>query len=338
MREPTTSASWVRAIVEHLKSAGLDVQALFDAAQLDLATLDHPDTRYATERISMLWELAAARSGNPGIGLAVPSVMQPAGFDVVAYAMMTCNNMLAGLHFLMRYQRIISDAATITLQDEARGCWVTIELAGGKRPVPRQRIEFVLTTLLTFFRWSSGRRLHPLAVEFAYPEPAARQAYSEVFDSPVHFNAPAHRVLFAHVDLALPPQAANPVLAELHARFAGERLARLDSANTSSRARELIIRHLPNGDPLRGDIASALCMSERTLQRRLQEEGTSFQQLVDDTRRDLAQRYLAQQRLALSQAACLLGFTDHSTFSRACKRWFDLSPTQYRNRHHRPQA
>ncbi|WP_136420244.1 AraC family transcriptional regulator [Herbaspirillum sp. ST 5-3] len=328
----TTSASWVRGIAGRLKSAGLDVHALFDEAQLDLAALDNPDTRYATEKISLLWELAAARSGDPTIGLALAPVMQPAGFDVVAYAMMTCKNLQEGLRFLVRYQRIVSDAVSVSLQEEQRGCWVCIELPGGRRPEPPSRVEFVLTTLLTFFRWSTGQAIRPLAVEFAHPAPGAAQTYRDVFECPVGFDAPAHRMLFSHADLALPPQAANPMLAELHDRYAREHLARMGSVRTSVRTRELIIRHLPNGDPARGDIAGALCMSERTLQRRLQEEGTSFHQIVDDTRRELAQRYLGQQRLTLAQAACLLGFTDRSTFSRACKRWFNLTPTEYRHR------
>lgn len=332
MSEWTTSASWVRGIAERLKSVGLDVHALFDEAQLDMSALDHPDTRYATEKISRLWELAVARSGDATLGLATQDTMQPAGFDVVAYAMMTCPNMRAGLNFLVRYQRIVSDAVSIKLDEDDKGCWVRVDLSGGRRPVPRQRIEFVLATLLTFYRWTTGRHLHPVAVELTNPEPANPQAYQAAFECPVRFNAPADRFLLSHADLALPLQASNPVLAELHDRYAGERLARLDETKITARARELIIRRLPNGDPLRKDIAGAMYMSERTLQRRLRDEGTSFHEIVDDTRRELAQRYLGQDRLALSQAACLLGFTDRSTFSRACKRWFDLTPSEYRTR------
>ncbi len=332
MSERTTSASWVRGIAGRLKSAGLDVHALFHEAQLDLDRLDDPDARFATEKISLLWELAVAGSGDPQIGLAVAPVMQPAGFDVVAYAMMSCRNLLEGLQFLVRYQRIVSDDVTISLQEEERGWWVTIALSGGKRPVPRQRIEFVLTTLLTFLRWSSGHAIRPLAVEFAYHAPDAPQPYADLFGCPVAFDAMADRLLFSRADLTLPPQAANPVLADLHDRYAREQLARMGSVPVSIRARELIIKRLPKGDPARADIAGALYMSERTLQRRLTEEGTTFHQVVDETRRELAQRYLRQPQLALAQAACLLGFTDQSTFSRACKRWFDLTPTQYRSR------
>ena len=331
MSDRSTSASWVRGIAEKLKASGLDVQALFDEAGLDMTALNDPDTRYATEKISLLWELAAARSGNPVIGLAMPHLMPPAGFDVLAYAMMTCSNLLAAMHLMVRYLRVVSDAASVMLQEDDEGYWVALELFGGERAVPRQRMEFVLVTLLTFFRWTAGRDIHPLTVDFVDAAPADLQPYRDAFQCPLRFNAPAHRMLFSHADLALPLPTSNPVLAELHDRFAGERLDRLDNAKISSKTRELIIRRLPNGDPQRSDIAAALCMGERTLQRRLQEEGTSFQELVDDTRRDLARHYLGQRHLMLSQAAYLLGFSNQSTFCRACKRWFGMSPGEYRS-------
>src|SRR5262249_7981625 len=100
---------------------------------------------------------------------------------------------------------------------------------------------------------------------------------------------------------------------------------------TSYRAREVIIRRLPDGEPRRDEIAAELCMSERTLQRRLEDEETSFGQLLDDTRRGLAEQYLRRLHLSLAPAAYLLGFTDQSSFFRACKRWFDVSPGQYRS-------
>jgi AraC-like DNA-binding protein len=121
------------------------------------------------------------------------------------------------------------------------------------------------------------------------------------------------------------------VLAELHDRFAGEYLRRFDHSQTSYRAREVIIRRLPDGEPRRDQVAGELRMSERTLQRRLGAEATSFAELLDNTRRELAGQYLSRLHLSLAQAAYLLGFTDQSSFFRACRRWFDLSPGQYRS-------
>ena len=129
----------------------------------------------------------------------------------------------------------------------------------------------------------------------------------------------------------MPLPAANPKLAELHERYAGEYLRRFDHAQTSYRAREVIIRRLPDGEPRRDEIAGELNMSERTFQRRLEGEATSFGQLLDRTRRELAEQYLGRLHLSLAQAAYLLGFADQRSFFRACKRWFDRSPGQVRS-------
>ena len=152
------------------------------------------------------------------------------------------------------------------------------------------------------------------------------------------FDAPRNSLLFAAGDMVAGLPTSNPSLAELHERFADEYLQHFDHAQISYRAREMIIRRLPDGEPRRDEIASELCMSERTLQRRLEEEGTSFIQLMDDTRRELAEQYLGRLQLSLAQAAYLLGFADQSSFFRACRRWFDLSPGQYRSQLHRHSA
>ena len=331
MSQRTTCAAWVRGIVEMLTAEGLDARALLAAAGIDPAGLEAPDARLPTEKISRLWELAAARSGNPAIGLAQHRVAKPASFDVVGYTMMSCGNLLGAFERLVRYLLILSDALTMILSEERGRYRVTFELFGGDRPVPRQRIEFILAQVVTFCRWISGRDVRPLAVELAYPAPADPAPYRDAFGCPVSFGAPGNCLVFSLADLTLPLPTSNPMLAELHERFALEHLQHFDHARTSYRAREVIIRRLPDGEPRRDHVAAELCMSERTLQRRLEQEATSFLQLLDDTRRELAEQYLGRLHLSLAQAAYLLGFADQSSFFRACKRWFEISPGQYRS-------
>jgi AraC-like DNA-binding protein len=148
----------------------------------------------------------------------------------------------------------------------------------------------------------------------------------------LRFNAPANALLFARADVISPLPTAHPLLAKVHERLASERLQRLDHLQISSRARAAIIRRLPEGEPRRTEVAAVLEMSERTLQRRLETEGTSFQRLLDDTRRELAQQYLGQTDVSLADATYLLGFGDQGSFIRACKRWFGTSPRRYRIR------
>jgi AraC-like DNA-binding protein len=331
MSKQTTSAVWVKGTAEMLAAEGLDVPALFAGAGIDPAALDTPGGRVPTEKISRLWELAAERSGNPAIGVAQPHVVRAASFDVVGYAMMSCADLRAAYERLIRYLLILSDALTMSLSKEHGRYRIAFEMFGGGRPVPRQRIEFIIVTLIGFCRWISGREVHPLAIELPYPAPADVAPYRIAFRCPVTFDARITSLLFAEADLSTPLPTSNPRLAELHERFAGDYLRHFDHAQTSHRAREVIIRRLPDGEPRRNQVASELRMSERTLQRRLEEEATSFLQLLDNTRRELAEQYLGRLHLSLAQAAYLLGFADQTSFFRACKRWFDLSPGQYRS-------
>jgi hypothetical protein len=118
---PTTSRAWVKGIIESLDRAGLDARLLLMEAGLDPTAVEDPLARFPSERISVLWEKAAARSGNPAIGLAMQALPTPSLFDAVGYAMMSSPNLLASTERLVRYLRIVSDASTVSLSTrEAR--------------------------------------------------------------------------------------------------------------------------------------------------------------------------------------------------------------------------
>jgi len=326
------AAFWVRGIAEMLKAEGLDVAALFDEAGLETVALSDPDSRFPTEKVSLLWQLAVARSGDPAIGLANSSIAKPASFDVVAYTMMSSPNLLGILERVSRYVGIVSDAASLVITEDDEGYRMILELFGGGPPVPRQRFEFDLMTILSFCRWVTNRDLRPLALELRFPPPADLRPYQEAFKCTLRFGAPVNALLFAGADVMNPLPTAHPLLARMHERLASEHLQRLDHAPISRRARAAIIGRLPDGEPGRSDVAGALEMSERSLQRRLQAEGTTFLRLLDDTRRELAQQYLGQTDVSVAEAGFLLGFADQSSFFRAFRRWFEISPRQYRIR------
>src|SRR5215468_9402652 len=170
--QPSSAAFWVKGVAETLKAEGLDVSALFHEAGLNTTALSDPDSRFPTERVSLLWQLAVERSGNPAIGLSTSNVVRPASFDVVAYTMMSSPNLLGILKRVVRYVGIVSDAASFAVTEDHDGCRMTLELFGGGQPVPRQRFEFDLMTFLSFCRWVSNRDLRPLALELRFPPPA----------------------------------------------------------------------------------------------------------------------------------------------------------------------
>lgn len=330
MKRQGVAASWVRGIAELLAGEGLDAAELLAAAHIDPSSLEAPGAWVASEDVSRLWEIAAARTGNPAIALVGRHRPRPKSFDVVGYAMMSCANLHDALERLIRYLRILSDTIGIRRTEGGGEYRLDFDIHGGSRPVPRHRIEYILVTLLDFCRWVSARPLVPKAVAIAYPRPREVRPYEDAFGCPVSFDTETSWVVFSIDDLSLPLPTSNPTLDALHERFVGEYLEHFEQGRTSHRVREVVVRRLPDGEPLRDDVARELGMSERTLQRRLEEEHTSFGELLDETRRELAEQYLHRLNLTLVQAGYLLGFSDQSSFFRACKRWFGVPPGQYR--------
>ena len=245
---------------------------------------------------------------------------------------MSSRNLRDGFTRLVRYQRIIGEGADLNFLPQPDGYALTLAIHGDRLPPARQSAEASLAYCLAFCRWMTGKPIRPREIRLQGPPPADLAPYQQVFQAPLKFNAEHYGLIFERADLEAPLPSANEALAQLHDRFAGEYLARFCSSRVTHQARQVLCRLLPQGEPRREVVAQALHLSQRTLQRRLQEEGTSYQQLLDDTRRELAEQYLGQVDLTLLEVAYLLGFADPSNFFRAFRRWFGETPGEYRSR------
>lgn len=332
MSERTTSASWASGIVKALELEGLDCRAMFRQLGLDFAALDDPDARFPQDSMTRLWQLAVELSGNQAIGLNMARVVRPASFHVVGYALMSSRTLAEGFQRLVRYQRIIAESSDLSFRLEPDGYALVLTVHGDQLPPTRHSAEASLACALALCSWLSGRVIQPRRVLVQGPQPRDIEPYKVAFHSPLQFGAPHDALVLERADMEAPLPTANEAMATLHDRFAGEYLARFSESRVTHRARQVLCRILPQGEPKRETVAHALHLSQRTLQRRLQEEGTSFQTLLDDTRRELAGQYLAQPGMTLLETAYLLGFADPSNFYRAFRRWFDATPSEYRAR------
>jgi AraC-like DNA-binding protein len=330
MTSRTTSSAWVRGVVELFESAGIDRAQLLAAAGLDPRALDDGEARVATEQVSRLWRAALTISDNPDIGLIAAHVPKPGNFDVVGFAMLSSRTLHSALQSFSQHMRLVSDAAELMLEDRGDRVFVRFNLFGGSEPIPRQRVEFDLLTILTFCRWATGWQVAPLGVSIIWPGPENPAPYLEAFNCPLHFGAECNGLEFTAADVNAVLPASNPLLAAMHDGLIQQRLAAFDGTSIAFKVRDEITRRLAEGEPRRERIALALNISDRTFQRRLREENLSFERLLDATRCDLAQFYLSHANLALAEIAYLLGFADQTAFFRACKRWFGASPGQFR--------
>jgi AraC-like DNA-binding protein len=232
---------------------------------------------------------------------------------------------------LMRYMPLVSPIVHATIEPKSDRIRVGLHLVGGARAVPQQRYDFTWNLLLATLRFVAGRPgLRPVQVDYAYPSPgAAAAAYNERFGCQVRFGAAGNALEFANADLLSPIPTANPLAAKGLFQLLDERLAQAERTSFASRVRDLLPTMIDQGGALRDAVARRLLISERTLQRRLADEGTDFSTLVDEVRRAIAQQYLGSDRISLKNLSYKLGFSDPSAFHRACLRWFGKAPGEF---------
>ncbi len=326
----TSSSFWVKCMTDMFSSQGVDVPLLFKTLQLNARQLDDPLAQFDVDTVSDMWRLAVAWSGNATLGLCRELSARHVNFDLVGHAMMSCANLRDGLGNFVNYLALISSAAFVELTPQGEDCWLTLGYVGNTRHLPRQRQEYSLLTIQTLCRLLTRRDVRALAGELCGPEPLDLLPYRTAFDCPLRFNQKANRFLISAADLDAPIPSRCAAMLALHERMIQDQLNQIGSANTAIEVSKKIIQQLHKGEPSREDIASSLALSDRTLQRRLKAENTSFQLLLDTARRELATQYLSDIRYPLVEVTCMLGFSEHSNFSRACKRWFGMAPALYR--------
>jgi AraC-like DNA-binding protein len=173
----------------------------------------------------------------------------------------------------------------------------------------------------------------PREVHFRHRAPKDSTAQRRFFGAPVHYGQTDDALLFATTDLRAPMKAADPELLPILVRHADECLKKLPrSDDFRDGVRRVVIAELGSGDVTIERVADRLGMSARSVQRRLQEDGPSFKDLVAETRLALSRRYLGDPSLTLTEAAYLLGYSDLSAFSRAFRRWTGTSAIEFRRR------
>jgi AraC-like DNA-binding protein len=327
----------VQRIKSCLSAEGVDVDGLF--TQAGLAWFGNgqasgaeraADLLALSDQFSQLWEGLAAASGDPLIGFRVFAPDPLSWLGVLGHLMLASPTLRQAADNLMRYMPLVSPVVRPTIEAKSDRVRVGLNLVGGARPVPMQRYDFTWNLLLTTLRFVGGRPdLKPVSVEYAYPAPLDPALWAGRFGCPVRFGAPANAVEFANADISAPIPTANPLAAEGLFRLLDERLVQAERSSFAARVREMLPAMIDQGGALRDAVARRLAISERTLQRRLADEGTDFSTLVDEVRRTIAQQYLGSDRISVKNLSYKLGFSDPSAFHRACLRWFGKAPGEF---------
>ena len=323
-------------IVQSAAARGFDARRLMTESGFNPDWLSDPEARMSLVVEESLWERAAELSGDPLFGLHVAQAIRPGAFDVLDYVVRTAPDLLTALHRLARYNQLVHDLATFEINPQNENVRIEHRFDGvGARPC-RHAAEFTLASLIVVGSQMAGQPIHALAVEFAHVAPNdclhTHESYRTVFGATPRFGAPASFIVLPVAVLERPVPAADPTLSRIVTAHAEQLLRAHAPAHKSiaGQVRVMLAEHMANGPLSLTQAAQRLNLSERSLQRRLGDEGTRFADLADAVRRELALRYISDPRLSLGEVAFLLGFAEPSPFHRAFRRWTGMTPAKAR--------
>lgn len=328
MDDTRVAASYVQLLFEHL------------AAQGRAGALGEPPSPaegfVALKRWQALLQQARDLDAGPKatFTLRLARGIAPRHFGIVGFAALACSTLAEALQRLERHHRAIYDVNLAQVRPCAEGLCIEWGVARGR---PGALVdETAIAALIQLTREFTGRPVRALAVDFVNPRPADVRPYEDFFGGPVRFGQPSTRVVLAARDLALPLRGADAALLALLDAQA-ERLLQEVAAVTGPLAvwRQALVGLIRSGRTQLADLADNLQMSPRSLQRRLAEQGISFQALLGQTRQQLAEAYLRDASVELAEVALLLGYSEQSASTRAFRQWTGQAPLQWRRQHAR---
>ncbi len=326
----TNLASSALSMWQALESYGIDPVVLFERAGLDPQKLYDANARYRDSGLYKLWQLAVEATGDPYIGLKVASFWHPSAAHALGYAWLASATLQDALERTVRYYRLMTDKEQLILKESDEEFRLIVENPAVDYPTAPEDVDASFAVLIYLCRMCYGQSFNPLRITMRRPEPPDPAPFVEHFRAPIQYSGNEDSVCFDKADALAALPTANAEVARANEKIVQEYLARFDRSSVAMQVRARLTEQLSSGHATQGSVADALHMSLRSLQRRLKNEGTSYKDLLDETRRELAAHYMAESHRSINEITYLLGFSEPSNFSRAFRRWTGKSPSAYR--------
>jgi AraC-like DNA-binding protein len=284
-----------------------------------------------TAEVFAIWRTVAEMSADPGFGLRLGTELRFERSHPVSIAGVCSRTFGDALQRLARYKQLTCPEE-IRVRRKAQEASVEFFFVEAKEAQPDIMVDLGLSWILCVGRRGTDGEITPLRLELT--RPAKHRALLERhFGCPVRFKSGRNALVFRSSDLDRPFVTHNEELVKIvGTHLESELKAGNGSVDVGQQVKETLRRSLAGKRPTLQDVAQELGLSARTLQRRLTDAGFTFQQVLEDTRRELARHYLKQPAVELPEAAFLLGFGDANSFFRAFQEWEGTSPGEWRTR------
>jgi AraC-like DNA-binding protein len=320
--EPIRNA---RAYLQALGRLGYDTVALATAVGIPLDRVDDADARVPCTTVAALFTQAMAARPLQNLSLQLAMQTPIGAFPMIDYLVLTSDTVGRGLEQLARYLRLTSTTMSWRFETGEDPVRIVFEQSGGEL----QR-EYDTALCVLHLRRETEDRFRAAYVSFTQPLDDAGE-FERVLGCPVRTGAAFNGLAATREAWELPLRRRDPVLRAVLERQADDMMRRLPAFRGLGHVvRQLLVTRVSGGDVDIASVARELAMSPRSLQRRLSEEGVSYQSLVDVVRKGAAERYLQERSLSVSEIAFLLGYSEPAAFHRAFRRWYGTTPQGYR--------
>lgn len=324
-----SKASTLARLDEFCAKYEIDYREILAEAKLSADVLDNPENLVSFSRVAQLLESGARRSGQPLFALEYGIFQGTAVYGRLLYVISNAQTVGESLKELVRYYPLHSSAGEICVEIEGNLAimkYDPVMLHGSLNHYATDRAIGIGRALLKMLLGSAWQ---PRGAYFQSAPKAPSSAYQRLLGVAPQFNSTVNALAFDAELLDRPLSESDPLLHKL-IREHFDRMEELSTRELPAYVQTLIKKFLPEGLVTVEKIAKDMMLSSRSLQRYLAAEGTSFQELLDSTRRSMAEHYLLESSISLTQLADMLGYADLATFSRAYRRWYGVSPRQWR--------
>lgn len=324
--QPTVSTLLVRPLLFAVGSLGPgSLDELYGSTGLTAELVCDVDARLDPQMLRAAWREAMRITGDALLPLRLATALPPGALGIVEYLVRCAPTALEALRLGLRYLNILDEVARAELVDgdAPDELWLRVVVDS---PIPH---EACFAAVIGQARLLAGADFRPRAVEFTHHPPGGEEAYERFFAAPVRFGAAETRLVLARESLTARLATADPNLLPILVRHAEELLARHGppTPTMTAQVRSTLAHLLRSSEHDVEHVAATLGITARSLQRRLKDEGTTFQGVRDDLRRELAQTYL-RGGASIAEVSFLLGFSETSSFFRAFKRWTGTTPSR----------
>ncbi|MFZ6030316.1 MAG: AraC family transcriptional regulator [Chloroflexota bacterium] len=290
------------------------------------------DVQLPVETYLHIQDSAAAYVHDPYFGLHMGEYAEAGSWSILGYMMMNCKTLGEAFQKGGRYARIIGNLI------EGRGEWrfnkikVVFYTPPDAPQMSRHCFEATFSSTVRMMRTLTGKQIDPLEVRFIYPKPESTTEYERIFRCPVLFGQKENSMSADPGIANTPILMSNPALLAHFEQYAHDFLAQMERKDEYTQAvTKIILSRLDDEALSINKVAREMAVSVRTLQKRLEEEGVVFSELLRDIRHRLAKKYLCEN-YSVEQITYLLGFSEPSVFRKAFKKWSGVTPREYRER------